>query len=419
MSSPVRCRSHSTSSPFAGIHSLDDSKSRHATKRARPSTPRSPSNKGFFPGEPLEKWDVDQWRRGKRARRDSASPRSVMEERRPPLLGPGFQEKRAPPLTRPAFTGFACTPDAFDLFPNRKSPRRVSQASPRLSDPTPSSRTVPLDELSRLRSDAFWELHRSVAENGEGLVRRMRDWEDSRSRPEARLERPHVKDQARRKRRFTRHSFTLSEDTPVIPVMEDEEDIEIVYGDASSGSAYSHTRSPPHKKRAASLGMMDVDVPDIGTHPSPFITTEDSDRCSSPLDVSSGFSTSSSDDEHYPMDGDHKLGVSRTPALSRAFTNSTNSSNISLPLSSAPSLPPSTDAGRQSQGPPAFAQGPRSNPNPSGPHVPSSASRSEKAIAALTLAMANGAAGLNDYTLLRAEEGATALDEYQVGEMWH
>lgn len=341
-----------------------------------------------------------------------------MEGRRSPLLGSVFQEKRAAPLSRPNFPGFACTPDAFDLFPNRKSPRRTSQGSPRLSDPTSSSRTVTLDELSRLRSDAFWELHRSVAENGEGLVRRMRDWEDSRSRSEAPFERPHVKDQARRRRRSARLSFAHSEEAAVIPVLEDDDDVEIVYGDASSGLAHPHTRSSSHKKRALSLDTMDVEMSDVELDPPSFATLDDSERCSSPVDVSSGFSTFSSDDEQSPMEGDHDLGISRTPALSHTYTNSTNSSIVSLPLSSAHSLP-SSDATASSQSSTAFTFTHNPRPSRQATGVSSSASRSEKAIAALTLAMANGAAGLNDYEPLRAEEGAAALDECQVGELWN
>lgn len=71
-----RRRSHSASSPIRGAHLSDDPKWRLAVKRARPCSDytRSPSYKDL-PGadEPPEKWDVDQWRRGKRARRDTVS----------------------------------------------------------------------------------------------------------------------------------------------------------------------------------------------------------------------------------------------------------------------------------------------------------------------------------------------------------
>jgi hypothetical protein len=48
-----------------------------------------------------------------------------------------------------------------------------------------------------------------------------------------------------------------------------------------------------------------------------------------------------------------------------------------------------------------------------------SSSRSEKAIAALSLAMANGAGGLNDYSALRAKEIPPIIEDSQVGELWH
>ena len=55
------------------------------------------------------------------------------------------------------------------------------------------------------------------------------------------------------------------------------------------------------------------------------------------------------------------------------------------------------------------------------PNVPSAASLSEKAIAALTLVMSNGAGGINDYAAVRSLEASrlASLDESLVGEMWH
>jgi hypothetical protein len=47
----------------------------------------------------------------------------------------------------------------------------------------------------------------------------------------------------------------------------------------------------------------------------------------------------------------------------------------------------------------------------------SSASRTEKAIAALSLAIANGAAGLGDYDALR--DIPSVMIDSQVGELWH
>ena len=55
------------------------------------------------------------------------------------------------------------------------------------------------------------------------------------------------------------------------------------------------------------------------------------------------------------------------------------------------------------------------------PTMPSPSSREEKVIAALTLALANGAAGLNDYSAVREALGVSAPHAdgaVEVGEMW-
>ena len=92
-----------------------------------------------------------------------------------------------------------------------------------------------------------------------------------------------------------------------------------------------------------------------------------------------------------------------------SYSTSTNSSMISLSLS---------PQGGES----ASVMSPLPIPGNTRPsHVPcnNTASRSEKAIAALTLAMANGAAGINDYEALRLAEGLTALDATHAGELWN
>jgi hypothetical protein len=53
-------------------------------------------------------------------------------------------------------------------------------------------------------------------------------------------------------------------------------------------------------------------------------------------------------------------------------------------------------------------------------NLPSSASRSEKALAALTLALANGAGGLTDYEpLLAVKDDSSSIGDYHVGELWN
>jgi len=87
------------------------------------------------------------------------------------------------------------------------------------------------------------------------------------------------------------------------------------------------------------------------------------------------------------------------PALSHSFTNSTNSSFVSLPG-------------------PSFGVHSMSSPPRHHPLRPT-LSRSEKAIAALSLAMANGAGGLNDYAALRVMEAPPIIEDSLVGELWH
>lgn len=65
-----RRRSRSASSPFIQYPS-DDPNRKGSIKRSRPSYRNTPSYKDIITSQPTEKWDVDQWRRGKRARRDS------------------------------------------------------------------------------------------------------------------------------------------------------------------------------------------------------------------------------------------------------------------------------------------------------------------------------------------------------------
>lgn len=51
--------------------------------------------------------------------------------------------------------------------------------------------------------------------------------------------------------------------------------------------------------------------------------------------------------------------------------------------------------------------------------LPLTATRSEKALAAITLAMANGAGSIDEYDALRAVCSSSSGDEPFVGELWH
>ncbi|KAH9946801.1 hypothetical protein B0H21DRAFT_383352 [Amylocystis lapponica] len=419
MSSPVRHthrrRSHSVSSPSPGPYSSNSHKWRISTKRARPSNPRSPSYHSLASDQPP--------RNGTSTCGGEASEpvgtRTDPEERCASLSYPVPSEERIS-TPRLAVAGLPCTSEAFELFPDRTKDRRALRRSSHRHEPmsiVDDERMVP-DDLNRMRSDAFWELHRSVAESGEGLVQRMRDWETSRS-GRAGSGRFHggARYGHRPRGRSTRYSHSTINDAEAVEIPgPDEDDVEIVSNNSTSGSSHFHIRSPSYKKRALSLGMMDVDSPGIDMHP-PYAEAEDSERCSSPIDAFSGPSVCSDDEElsHVDSDGIPYSGPIFTPALSQALTSSANSSLISLPLS----LPlPSPDDTQQIPLASGFILMPQSVPSG---HVPlvSTASRSEKAVAALTLAIANGAGGLNDYEALRTAEGVSAFDECQVGEMWH
>ena len=299
----------------------------------------------------------------------------------------------------PPFTpSFAATSREFNLFPKHERNFRRSHAQ---SDP-PLSSDIDLEseaELTRLRSDAFWELRRSVAESGEGLVRRMRDYESSRSRGGVYSK---AKDSIRRGRK--RHSVNLRPRRAIGPEDgSDEEDSVQIYagGESSEVDDYGSIR----KKRAFSLGMADS-----GAHTSSFTDLDGSERCSSPsATFFSAPSEYNSDDESMDLINDSPLSMSAitsspspdAPALIRSFTNSTNSSFVSLP--------PPYGIHSKSSPPQQFSLRPTSP----------SLSHSEKAIAALSLAIANGAGGLNDYSALRAMEIPPIIEDSQVGELWH
>jgi hypothetical protein len=266
-------------------------------------------------------------------------------------------------------------------------------------------------ELLRLRSDAFWELHRSVTENGEGLVQRMRDYEDSRSRSGVYSA---VKEAQMRGR--NRASLNMpSRKMLGIDGSDDDsdDDIQIFAGELPETQFFG---SPHNKKRTLSLGPMDEDSRNGEVTLSSFAGSE---RCSSPAATcDSSSSVYPSDDEDpdivdtpgsnsgqtfsSPPHTSPVPAMSFTPALSHTRSESANSSLASLPL--PPALPSSSFS---------FTSPQSLRP------MTLSASRSEKAIAALSLAMANGAGGLNDYEALRAIQAPPVLDDCQVGEMWH
>ena len=176
-------------------------------------------------------------------------------------------------------------------------------------------------------------------------MQRMRDWESSRPqgpRQIYRLGTPFPSYVAPRK--FSSSETTSGDDDLDSDDHDDDDDVLILSdGTSTEARVTSLGAVSPSKKRARSLGHMDLDSPQVA----PTIP----------------------------------------PELSHTVASSSTSSLLSLPPSVI--LPPST--------------------------------REEKVIAALTLALANGAAGINDYSAVREALGASAAlaeGASEVGEMW-
>ena len=300
--------------------------------------------------------------------------------------------------TAPPTPSFAATPAEFHLF--QKSERGVKRPRGFTQPLDPfsldfSAESSDLTALTHLRSNAFWELHRAVAENGEGFIKRMRDYELLRSKSDAYLRAKRNERRGRKRSSLAcvpRKTLSLHRqpagDTDDVDDDDDDDDVQILLQPLSQRSY--------HKKRAASLDSVDEGLnQDNSSSPS-----TRSGRCSSPSPESS-FMCHSDDELHisgvprplFPSPS-HRFSPSSTPALSHTLSNSANSSLVSLAL-----LSPT-----------------QSTLNPSRPVL--SSSRSEKAIAALSLAFANGAGGLTDYEALLAIQATPALDNGQVGEMW-
>ncbi|KAF7966947.1 hypothetical protein HWV62_36366 [Athelia sp. TMB] len=385
-----RRRSRSSSIPSTRavpISTLNDADVQHGSERAHPMSAISQRN-----------WeDVETWRRGHQVRvlnfcyilevpLNDLHAQSVCDH------GATVSSTSGPntwsnPLSPPSTPFFASTSSEFNLFPSRpptgftRRPRGQSQSLAPIDGMNPV-------ELSRMRSDAFWELRRSVEESGEGLVRRMRDYESSRSRTAAYSK---AKDSLRRgrKRQALRPRRVVhgGEGTD-----EDDEEVQIYAGEDSLH---------PRKKRALSLGMMDACIVPSG----PFMDLDGGERCSS--SVFSGPSVFASDNEDLD---DDSMDLAGDSPLSLSLAALTSSSGPGL----ASSFSPSSDSSALSFSSHEF--GPMS---PTSPHIVPTSTRSEKAIAALSLAIANGAGGLSDYAALRAMEPIPLIEDSEVGELWH
>jgi hypothetical protein len=307
---------------------------------------------------------------------------------------------------------FAATPEDFLLFPRRSSHRETASKKSRRSSTNlvgirGSHSDITEADATRLRSDAFWELRRSIAVSGEGLVKRMRDFEYSRSKSGI-YKRARTVDRQRAKKR---HS-------PSVPVTRsvrrsnssesDEDDVQIYSGELC-GLPVSR------QKRASSLGPMDMDNDEMQSSPLSDYVDQASTHSSFSNDDTDNLSCRSLNTT-FPLDASHST------SSSPAYKYSPYTTAFSPPLF-GPSFSSSAEASRSSpthqnsiflSSHPTSASFASSREDVS---LTSSASRTEKAIAALSLAIANGAAGLGDYDALR--DIPSVMIDSQVGELWH
>lgn len=154
---------------------------------------------------------------------------------------------------------FAATSADFNLFPKEDRKTERSRRSTHHADSI-SRLSADLEydvhtevDLARLHSDAFWELHRSVAQNGEGLVMRMRDYEHSRSRSRSEAQ-AKTKEAQRRGRKRASIVLPVPKPVPHADISDDDDDVQIFAGELLETLFLGSSR---HPKRALSLGGMD------------------------------------------------------------------------------------------------------------------------------------------------------------------
>ncbi|KAF9068087.1 hypothetical protein BDP27DRAFT_1422319 [Rhodocollybia butyracea] len=305
-----------------------DSSWRGATKRA------FPANTGNGDLSSIKR-DVETWR-PKRRRRDGSP------------SGTSSDDDAAPNYTPRSINKPFAFPSSSTEFGFSREPRqRHSVYTSVRNEESPSPY-----ELAQIRSNAFWELRRSVAESGEGFVRRMRDYEQSRARSDAFNK---VKDA---QKRGLKRSSLLSRKAPFTsrPDSESEnDDIQIFSGHLSDAflsrnacSVNTGSRSPS----SPSIDYMDEDPVQRDRYPS-----------SSSLTATSGPLLADSTQSAFAV-------AAQPLDITFSSSHSTNSSVLSSPIPS-----------------PSFTL-PLTSEYPS--------SRSEKAIAALSLAMANGAGSITE-----------------------
>lgn len=441
MSSPLifnyRRRSHSASSPSPSP--ILKPLWRPASKRARSSHRNSPA----IPDSPSsQSRNFDFWRTGKRLRRDISvrlNHISILYSLmvllfQPPSVTcvtgsstPASTDSHSSDLSSsaPHTPVFAATPADFLLFPSSRASHWETTSIKSRSKSThsfdfpvaPSQSDFSEVEVARLRSDALWELHRSIAENGEGLVKKMRDFEDSRSKLGI-YNRARALQKRRAKRRHAPSAPVTRSIRRPSSSENDEDDIQIYSGELCSLPI-------SRQKRASSLGLMDTDNDDVrGESASSF------SECTGQASIHTSFSNDDVDDlsRHsfnttFPSSSDALHSTSSSPAYKySAYTTASSPASgpsINSPASHFDALFPSTTDHNLIFGAPSHPTATSLASCQETPYLSSSASRTEKAIAALSLAIANGAGGLSDYEAVRDLDSSPVMVNSQAGELWH
>lgn len=268
-------------------------------------------------------------------------------------------------------SSFATTPAEFNLtargqhLPRRSDTRNSADQS--------MSHRENLTELVRLRSSAFWELRRSIAENGEGFVRRMRVYEGSRSRQTIHLKVKEAEKRGRKRLSSKKHAAIHNSDNDDDG---DDDDIQICSGDSSSNiRKFSFCGGRGH--------AMDDDNHPLDSPPSTWhmrSCPSCGSQCSSTLQC---FFTPIQDSE-------------------QRFSSSM--------ISSPPCSPSSTS-------PPSC--GPLSHTTDDLPLPLLSTASCHRVVATLNLALANGAGSVEDYSPLWDYQSRFQTEYYDHGDLWH
>lgn len=276
-------------------------------------------------------------------------------------------------------TVFATTPAEFNLTA-RSQLFPVKPRGPRRSDTfdsidQPMSNRENLTELMRLRSSAFWELRRSIAENGEGLVRRMRVYEGSRSRQAIHLKVKEAKKRGSKRFFSEKRAATHKSDDD-----DDDDDIQICSGDSSSKiQNFSFCGG-----KGRSLRAMDVDNCHLDSS-----STWHMGSC-----LSCGQQSNLQSEIFPPSQG-----------TETHFSSSiVSSAPHSLYEPSSPTSSPSC--------------GPLSLSTDDLPLPLLSTTSSQRVVAALSLALANGAGSLEDYSSLWEYQNQFQTEYYDHGDLW-